>query len=118
MPGYEFDVTRQEDLGSSSWSGHFTFGSLWAAYVGRAGESAPHAPVAVQVVMAPEPQGRITIMANRRVTGRAFIVQPLIRHTLESSGRIWCLYLEASLRSAVCFDPASRISLSSPFLVR
>jgi AraC-like DNA-binding protein len=96
VPGYDFDVTRQEDLGSSSWSGNFTFGSLWAAYVGPAGESAPHAHVAVQVVVATEPRGRITLIANRRVTGRAFIIRPLTRHALESSGRIWSIYLEAS----------------------
>ena len=80
----------------SSWSGRFTFGPLWAAYVGPSGESAPHAHVAIQVVIAPDPHGRVAITAQRRVTGRALIVRPLTRHALKASGNVWIIYLEAS----------------------
>lgn len=72
------------------------FGPLWAAYVGPAGESSPHAHVAIQVVMAAEPWGQVTVVADRKRVGRAFIIRPLVRHALEASGRIWSIYLEAS----------------------
>ena len=81
---------------ASSWSGRFTFGSLWAAYVGPAGHSDPHAHVAIQVVIAAEPRGQVAVTATRRLTGRALIIRPLTRHSLDANGHIWSLYLEAS----------------------
>ncbi len=86
----------KETRRASSWSGRFTFGSLWAAYVGPAGHSDPHAHVAIQVVIAAEARGQVAVTATRRLTGRALIIRPLTRHSLDANGHIWSLYLEAS----------------------
>ena len=80
---------------TSGWSGVFEFGDLWAAYRGPVAGHTPHAHAAVQVVVSERDDASVQTPGARPVRGRVLIVPALCAHTIEASGRVGLLYVEA-----------------------
>jgi len=98
------------------WSGGFEFGTLWASYLGPAGENTAHAHVAVQVAIGIETDPCIELQGTGMLAGPVLVVGPRVPHRLTPSARpLGLLYVapQAPLASALlaAIRPATAAAL-------
>lgn len=90
-----------------TWAGELYFGACWAAFRGEAADNMPHAHAAVQLVFGE--RGPVTIVAADGVehVGDAFVIQPLVDHSLIADDVVTLLWVEP--QSPLAFHVADAI---------
>jgi AraC-like DNA-binding protein len=76
------------------WSGTLRFGESWAIFRGKAADNNPHAHAAIQIALAGE--GAVTVLSGdgEAHSGSAFVIRPLVEHSLVAEGPVSLLYVE------------------------
>lgn len=76
------------------WSGALRFGESWAVFRGEAADNNPHAHAAIQIALAEA--GTVTVLSGdgEAHCGSAFVIRPLVEHSLVADGPVTLLYVE------------------------
>jgi AraC-like DNA-binding protein len=85
-----------------SGGGTLVFGDGWALLRGEVADHAPHLHAAIQMCVAET--GALTLQTPdaETLSGRAFLVRPLVEHALTAQGKVTLLYVEP--QSPLAFD--------------